>query len=206
MKNRFITFEGIDGSGKTTQAKLLAEHLKNIGTNIILTREPGGSKGGEEIRNLLVKGEKDRWSPETEILLFTAARRDHFERVVLPGLQNGKTVISDRFHDSTKVYQGATAANLAKTIDSLHKLMIPIEPDLTFIIDMEPELALCRGLLRKSGEDRFEEFGLKFQKKLRRGFLQLAKDKNNRCVIINGNDKIKNISSKIIRVYNKRVS
>ena len=206
MKNRFITFEGIDGSGKTTQAKLLAEHLKNIGTNIILTREPGGSKGGEEIRNLLVKGEKDRWSPETEILLFTAARRDHFERAVLPGLQNGKTVISDRFHDSTKVYQGATAANLAKTIDSLHKLMIPIEPDLTFIIDMEPELALCRGLLRKSGEDRFEEFGLKFQKKLRRGFLQLAKDKNNRCVIINGNDKIKNISSKIIRVYNKRVS
>ncbi|MEM7777474.1 MAG: dTMP kinase, partial [Pseudomonadota bacterium] len=135
-RGRFITFEGIDGSGKSTQARLLADELRADGAEVVLTREPGGSDGAEEIRQLLVEGEPGRWSPETEILLFTAARRDHLERVIEPALAAGKTVISDRFADSTRVYQGATRGDLTEVVNALHTLMIGREPDLTLIIDM----------------------------------------------------------------------
>ncbi|MBU0778549.1 MAG: dTMP kinase [Alphaproteobacteria bacterium] len=184
---RFITFEGIDGSGKSTQARLLAYALRTGGTDVVLTREPGGSPGAEEIRNLLLTGNTDRWSAMTEILLFTAARRDHLEKTVLPALDAGKIVISDRFADSTRVYQGATRGDLRPTVDALHKLTIGREPDLTFIIDMDPAIALRRGLARSSGEDRFEDMGLSFQETLRHGFLTLARDNADRCVVIDGN-------------------
>jgi|TARA_R100000935_G_scaffold15618_3_gene31228 dTMP kinase len=184
---RFITFEGIDGSGKSTQARLLADALRTGGTDVVLTREPGGSPGAEEIRNLLLTGDTDRWSAMTEILLFTAARRDHLEKTVLPALDAGKIVISDRFADSTRVYQGATRGDLRPTVDALHKLTIGREPDLTFIIDMDPAIALRRGLARSSGEDRFEDMGLSFQETLRHGFLTLARDNADRCVVIDGN-------------------
>jgi dTMP kinase len=184
---RFITFEGIDGSGKSTQARLLANALRTGGTDVVLTREPGGSPGAEEIRNLLLTGDTDRWSAMTEILLFTAARRDHLEKTVLPALDAGKIVISDRFADSTRVYQGATRGDLRPTVDALHKLTIGREPDLTFIIDMDPAIALRRGLARSSGEDRFEDMGLSFQETLRHGFLTLARDNADRCVVIDGN-------------------
>ncbi|UTH43470.1 dTMP kinase [Loktanella salsilacus] len=184
---RFITFEGIDGSGKSTQARLLADALRADGTDVVLTREPGGSPGAEEIRNLLLTGDTDRWSAMTEILLFTAARRDHLEKTVLPALDAGKIVISDRFADSTRVYQGATRGDLRPTVDALHKLTIRREPDLTFIIDMDPAIALRRGLARSSGEDRFEDMGLSFQETLRHGFLTLARDNADRCVVIDGN-------------------
>ncbi|WP_341222892.1 dTMP kinase [Loktanella salsilacus] len=184
---RFITFEGIDGSGKSTQARLLADALRADGTDVVLTREPGGSPGAEEIRNLLLTGDTDRWSAMTEILLFTAARRDHLEKTVLPALDAGKIVISDRFADSTRVYQGATRGDLRPTVDALHKLTIGREPDLTFIIDMDPAIALRRGLARSSGEDRFEDMGLSFQETLRHGFLTLARDNADRCVVIDGN-------------------
>ncbi|MDQ7079079.1 MAG: dTMP kinase [Paracoccaceae bacterium] len=184
---RFITFEGIDGSGKSTQARLLADHLRDQGRDIVLTREPGGAAGAEEIRKLLVEGDPDRWSPETEILLFTAARRDHLERTILPALAAGKVVISDRFADSTRVYQGVARAGLRGLVDKLHALMIGREPDLTFIIDMDPEQALSRGLARQSGEDRFEDFGLPFQQALRQGFLDLAAEFPARCRVIDGN-------------------
>ncbi|MFT6537014.1 MAG: dTMP kinase [Loktanella salsilacus] len=184
---RFITFEGIDGSGKSTQARLLADALRADGTDVVLTREPGGSPGAEEIRNLLLTGDTDRWSAMTEILLFTAARRDHLEKTVLPALNAGKIVISDRFADSTRVYQGATRGDLRPTVDALHKLTIGREPDLTFIIDMDPAIALRRGLARSSGEDRFEDMGLSFQETLRHGFLTLARDNADRCVVIDGN-------------------
>ena len=183
----FISFEGIDGSGKSTQARALADHLRARGRDVILTREPGGSPGAEEIRALVLTGDADRWSAETEILLFTASRRDHLEKTILPGLGQGKTVISDRFADSTRVYQGATRGDLRHMVDNLHALMIGVEPDLTFIVDMDPGIALRRGLARQSGEDRFEDMGLAFQQTLRAGFLALAQTFPDRCILIDGN-------------------
>ena len=183
----FISFEGIDGSGKSTQARALADHLRARGRDVILTREPGGSPGAEEIRALVLTGDPDRWSAETEILLFTASRRDHLEKTILPGLGQGKTVISDRFADSTRVYQGATRGDLRHMVDNLHALMIGVEPDLTFIVDMDPGIALRRGLARQSGEDRFEDMGLAFQQTLRAGFLALAQTFPDRCILIDGN-------------------
>lgn len=194
---RFITFEGIDGSGKSTQARRFADHLRGQGVDVVLTREPGGSPGAEEIRQLVLTGDPDRWSPETEILLFTAARRDHLEKTIAPALAAGQTVISDRFADSTRVYQGATRGDLRAMVDSLHSLMIGREPDLTFIIDMDPATALARGLARKSGEDRFEDFGLSFQETLRHGFLALAHANPTRCVLIDGNRTADQIASEI---------
>jgi dTMP kinase len=186
-EGRFITFEGIDGSGKSTQARRLATTLQARGVPVVLTREPGGSPGAEEIRRLLVEGDPHRWSAETETLLFTAARRDHLERTILPALHAGRTVVSDRFADSTRVYQGAVRADARTLVDTLHGLMIGREPDLTFVIDMDPREALTRGLARRSGEDRFEEFGPEFQERLRAGYLSLVRDFPDRCVLIDGN-------------------
>jgi dTMP kinase len=189
MAALFITFEGIDGSGKSTQARHLADALPNA----ILTREPGGSKGAEEIRGLLVEGKPDRWSAETELLLFTAARRDHLEKTIRPALDRGITVVCDRFADSTRVYQGATRGDLRGKVDALHSLMIGREPDLTILIDMDPEIALQRGLARSSGEDRFEDMGLGFQRALRAGFLELAAQETDRWRVIDGNRSIKDV-------------
>ena len=197
-KGVFLTFEGIDGSGKSSQAKLLAATLRERGMNVVHTREPGGSIGAEEIRKLLVEGDPGRWSPETEILLFYAARRDHLERTILPALERGEIVISDRFADSTRVYQGAVRSGLRETVDAIHTLMIGMEPDRTFIIDLDPKAALARGLARKSGEDRFEDFGLDFQHRLRDGFKALAKSEPKRCLLIDGNREIDAISAKIL--------
>lgn len=183
---RFITFEGIDGSGKSTQVKRLETRLRDQGRAVTRTREPGGSPGAEDIRRLLVEGDPDKWSPETELLLFNAARRDHLEKLINPALERGEVVISDRFADSTRVYQGATRGDLRAVVDQLHALMIGREPDITLIIDMDPQAALTRGLARQSGEDRFEDFGLPFQEKLRAGFLDLAQSEE-RCHLINGN-------------------
>lgn len=183
----FITFEGIDGSGKSTQARRLADLLRAEGREVTLTREPGGSPGAEDIRKLLVSGAADRWSPETEILLFTAARRDHLERTILPALAAGRIVISDRFADSTRVYQGAARADLRGLVDRLHAEVIGREPDLTLVIDMDPATALARGLARRSGEDRFEDMGGAFQDRLRAGFLALAAEAPARVRLVDGN-------------------
>ena len=126
LSGKFISFEGIDGCGKSTQAKILSTELRACGNKVLLTREPGGLEGAEEIRNLLLTGNPDRWSAETEILLFTAARRDHLERTILPALQSGTTVICDRFSvDSTRVYQGVTRGDLRDLVDQLDDAMIP---------------------------------------------------------------------------------
>ena len=183
---RFITFEGIDGSGKSTQARRFAEHLGGQGADVVLTREPGGSPGAEEIRQLVLTGDPDRWSAETEILLFTASRRDHLEKTIEPALSAGKHVISDRFADSTRVYQGATRGDLRDMVDSLHRLMIGREPDLTILIDMDPKVALARGLARETSEQRFEDMGLSFQEKLRAGFLSLAEEAPERWRVVDG--------------------
>ena len=149
-KGLFLSFEGIDGSGKSTQSKLLADALCQSGRTVTLTREPGGSPGAEEIRSLLVQGDPARWSPETEMLLFYAARRDHLERTIRPALKSGHVVISDRFADSTRVYQGATRGDLRPLVDDLHRLVIGQEPDITIVVDMDPETALQRFRLSPS--------------------------------------------------------
>lgn len=185
-RGRFISFEGIDGCGKSTQAKLLADRLRKSGKEVVLTREPGGAPGAEEIRRLLVDGPPDRWSPETEILLFTAARRDHWERIIDPALRRGATVITDRFADSTRVYQGTTRGDLVRLVDDLHRMMIGAEPDVTFVIDMSPTEALARARRRHGGEDRFEGFGPGFQMLLRQGFVALAQRAPARVRLIDG--------------------
>lgn len=183
----FISFEGIDGSGKSTQARRLADHLRAMGRDVIHTREPGGSVGAEEIRALVLQGDPDRWSPETEILLFTAARRDHLERTITPALDAGKVVICDRFADSTRMYQGASRGDLRALVDRLHALMIGREPDLTVLIDMDPETGLSRALGRDGVDTRFETFGLDLQQKMRAGFLDLARANPDRFRVIDGN-------------------
>ena len=201
MDGKFITFEGIDGCGKSTQANLLYQKLNTPNGSCILTREPGGSIGAEEIRNLLVTGKSSRWSSETEILLFTAARRDHMERTIMPAINIGKTVISDRFFDSTRIYQGTASSELMALADKLHNLIIKIVPDLTFIIDMDPKRALARGLARDSGEDRFEELGEPFQTKLRQQFIELAHSEEKRCFLIDGNKDISVVAAEILSIY-----
>ncbi|MBI1219225.1 MAG: dTMP kinase [Rhodobacteraceae bacterium] len=185
-RGAFISFEGIDGSGKSTQARLLADTLRAQGRDVVLTREPGGSPGAEEIRRLVLEGDPDRWSAETEILLFTAARRDHLEKTIRPALVAGKIVITDRFADSTRLYQGITRGDLRETVDRLHALMIGVEPDLTFIIDMDPGVGLARALARKGTEERFEAFGEPMQARMRAGFLALAAEFPARSVVIDG--------------------
>jgi dTMP kinase len=174
MAGLFLSLEGIDGSGKSTQARLLADRLRAAGHAITLTREPGGSPGAEEIRRLVLEGATDRWSAETEILLFTAARRDHLEKTIRPALARGEIVVTDRFADSTRVFQGLTRGDLAATVDRLHSLMIGVEPDLTLLFDLDPRQGLARATTRPGSELRFEDMGLAFQEKARAGFLALA--------------------------------
>ncbi len=195
IKAQFITLEGVDGSGKSTQAKLLKEALEAEGRSVLLTREPGGSPGAEEIRSLVLEGEPDRWSAETEILLFTAARRDHLERTILPALAAGTIVICDRFVDSTRVYQGLTRGDLRDVVDKLHALMIGREADLTLLFDMDPKLGLARAKARQTSEERFEDMGLEMQLAMRQGFLALAKGAPERFAVIDAGRDIEAIAA-----------
>ena len=185
-RGAFLSFEGIDGSGKSTQARLLAAALCETGASVTLTREPGGSPGAEEIRRLVLEGDADRWSPQTELLLFTAARRDHLEKTIRPSVARGEVVITDRFADSTRMYQGLTRGNLAAEVDALHALMIGIEPDLTFLIDIPPEVGLARATARAGAEMRFEGMGLEVQSRARNGFLALSARHPARFRVIDG--------------------
>ena len=196
----FISFEGIDGSGKSTQARRLAEALRNTGRDVVLTREPGGSPGAEEIRRLVLEGDKDRWSAETEILLFTAARRDHLERVIAPALARGAVVICDRFADSTRMYQGLGRSDLRGLVDQLHELMIGREPDLTELIDIDPGVGLGRALSRGGGEARFESFGEGMQARMRAGFLALAQEFAPRFAVIDGARDLDAVAEDVARV------
>ncbi len=212
----FLSFEGIDGSGKSTQTRLLAEALRTRGLTVVLTREPGGSAGAEEIRSLVLEGHADRWSPETELLLFTAARRDHLEKTIRPALARGEVVICDRFADSTRIYQGLTRHDLADTVNRLHDLMIGTEPDLTFLIDIDPAAGLARATARAGvgagvgagagagagvgagAEMRFEGMGIALQTRARAGFLALASAAPARFRTLNGDRRSEIIAAEIL--------
>ena len=185
----FISFEGIDGSGKSTQARMLADALRALDHSVLLTREPGGSPGAEDIRRLVLEGDPDRWSPETEILLFTAARRDHLEKTIRPALARGDVVITDRFADSTRMYQGirrGEGADLRAMVDDLHARMIGVEPDLTILVDIDAATGHSRAVARAGLEQRFEDMGTALQARMRAGFLTLAQTEP-RFAIIDGN-------------------
>ncbi len=184
----FITLEGIDGAGKSTQARRLCARLEAAGQTVVATREPGGAPGAEEVRRLLVEGPPGRWSPEAEILLFTAARRDHVERVISPALQRGDAVVCDRYVDSTRAYQGD--GELRGIVDLLHSALIKCDPDLTLIFDLDPAAGLERTSARGNHhdedvvEDRFEQRGVAFQSALRGRFLEIADADPDRCTVI----------------------
>jgi dTMP kinase len=181
----FITFEGGEGAGKSTQIKRLAERLRATRVEVVLTREPGGSPGAESIRNLLLNGEADRWSPMTETLLMNAARRDHIERVIAPALARGAVVLCDRFADSTRAYQGAGGSVDALLISTLELAVVgDNRPDLTLIFDLPVEEGLRRALARAGGEDRFESKGAAFHERLRAAYLDIARSEAERCAII----------------------
>lgn len=183
-QGRFITFEGGEGAGKSTQLRRLAARLAP-GREVVATREPGGSPGAESIRDLLVNGAADRWSPVTETLLMYAARRDHVERVITPALARGAWVVCDRFADSTRAYQGAAGGTDPLLISSLETYVLAgVRPDLTLILDLPTEAGLARAGGRGDAESRFESKGLAFHERLRAAFLDIARAEPDRCAVI----------------------
>ena len=182
---RFITLEGGEGAGKSTQAKKIAAALKKRGIRCVSTREPGGSPGAEQIRDLIVHGEKGRWDPLTETLLIFAARADHVARTIRPALADKKWVICDRFTDSTFAYQGAGRGLARETIRRLDAVVLhDFRPDLTFILDLPVEAGLARTAKRPHGASRFESFDIAFHERLRRAFLDIARRDKKRCVVV----------------------
>lgn len=202
----FITFEGCDGSGKTAQAKLLADALISLGRDVLLTREPGGSPGAELIRTLLVTGATRRWDGRTEALLHYAARRDHVINNVKPALKKSKVVISDRFADSTVAYQGHGYGLSIKDIEKLHEITLAnFQPDLTFILDLPVEIGLQRAMRRGGPEDRYERMDISFHNRIRAGFLSIAEMNPNRCFVINADRKVATIHADILEISHQRL-
>ena len=180
-----ISFEGGEGAGKTTQIRRLAERLSQTGGEVVLTREPGGSPGAEALRDLLVQGDPDRWSPMSETLLLYAAREDHLERLIRPALARGAWVLTDRFADSTRAYQGAAGGAPQAFIRALEAAVVGADrPDLTLILDLPVEAGLARAADRGGREERFERKGRDFHERLRRGFLEIAAEEPDRCVLL----------------------
>ena len=207
MRGQFITFEGGEGAGKTTQINRLAQSLTAQGKKVATTREPGGTPEAEKIRDLLVQRDTGQWSPLSETLLLFAARTLHVERVIKPNLNDGKIVISDRFTDSTVAYQGYGHGLDLDIISGLKKTVLnDLEPNLTFILDIDAESGLTRSERRlasealaiKQKEDRFENLELDFHDKLRNGFLKIAKDNPNRCEVIDATQEIDAIAEQIL--------
>ena len=189
MRGRFITFEGGEGSGKSTHAALLAKHLEHLDIGVVLTREPGGSAGAEIIRHILLSGIAKPLGAETEAILFAAARDDHVRKTIRPALLAGKWVICDRFIDSTRVYQGALGKVDAALIRSLERVTVGAAmPDLTFLLDVPANVGLARAKRRRGGSstDRFEAESVEFHEALRRAYLALAESEPKRCVVIDG--------------------
>ncbi len=208
-KSFFITFEGGEGSGKSTQTKLLVEALTKRGSPCVLTREPGGSVGAEEIRNLVLRGDVNRWDAMTESLLMFAARRDHLRHTVWKALGEGKTVISDRFADSTMAYQGLGYAEKGigeKAVQALYDIVIgDFKPDLTIILDMPVDIGVARSLKRDSNSNRYERMGLEFHQNLREAFLKIAQKEPERCFIIDAKSTKEIIHQQVMDLVEQRL-
>lgn len=184
-KGRFITVEGGEGTGKSTQVRMLAEGLRSLGIAVVVSREPGGTPAAEDIRALLVEGAVRRWSPVSETLLHYAARREHLDRTILPALAAGQWVVCDRFADSTMAYQGCGLGLGREFVAGLHGLVVgDLGPDLTLVLDLPVEEGLARAGARAGGEDRYERMDLGFHQRVRDGFLAIARDEPERCVVI----------------------
>ena len=202
---RFITLEGGEGTGKSTQVKRLARALESKGLKVVTTREPGGSPGAEDIRKLLVEGEPGRWNPITETLLAYAARADHVARTIGPALKEGRWVISDRFSDSTYAYQGVGRGVERETIRRIDSAVLDdFAPDLTLILDLDVETGLARAHARAGGENRFEKFGVPFHEKLRQAFLDIARRNPDRCRVIDASGSEEQVAAEIFAAVGAR--
>jgi dTMP kinase len=207
MRGRFITFEGGEGTGKSTHAARLAERLKAFGVGVHLTREPGGSLGAEIIRYVILSGVAKPLGPETEAVLFAAARSDHLDTVIRPALDRGVWVICDRFADSTRVYQGVAGDVDVRSIRALERIVVgDTKPDLTFILDVPAQQGMQRAARRRGtdGADRFEDEALAFHEKLRDGFLMLAASEPQRCVLIDATEPKDDVAEQIWTIVNER--
>lgn len=211
MQGRFITFEGGEGTGKSTQIKLLADYLQSQNVNVLLTKEPGGTEIGQELRRMLVTGDKDKFDAIAETLLYYADRRIHLEQKILPALNVGKWVISDRFADSTMAYQyyGYDKKVAKKVLENLYEITVGnLHPDLTIILDIDPKIGLARSLAKNGTmavqETRHESRGLEFHNKMREGFLEIAKT-SSRYVVLNADKSIEELHQDIIKVINERL-
>lgn len=184
-RERFITLEGGEGAGKSTQVRLLAAKLEEQGHKVVVTREPGGAPGAEAIRRLIVNGDTDRWTPKAEALLMFAAREDHLAQTIRPALARGDWVVCDRFVDSTMAYQGVAQKLGSKFVNDLRELVVGDDmPALTLVLDLAPETGLTRAGRRANGEDRYERMEIEFHQTLRQAFLDIAKNEPERCVVI----------------------
>ncbi len=196
---RFVTLEGGEGSGKSTQVRRLAEALRQKGLEVVATREPGGAPGAEEIRQLLVDGAVGRWDAMTETLLHFAARRDHLVRTVWPSLAAGRWVVSDRFADSTVAYQGYGHGLGRDTVARLYDVVVgTFRPDLTLVLDLPVEEGLRRAAARQGGEDRYERMDRDFHERLRQGFLDIARRDSDRCVVIDAGGDVEAVHARIM--------
>lgn len=204
-RGRFITFEGGEGSGKSTQVRRLVDDLRARGHEVVQTREPGGSTGAEAIRNLVVAGDAERWSPRTETLLMYAARSDHLERTIRPALEAGRWVVCDRFADSSRAYQGAGGGAPEAFIESLDAAVVgDDQPDLTLIFDLPVEVGLERAFGRGLFETRFESKGLAFHQRLRDGFLAIARRHADRCVLIDADGTEDEVAARVAAAVAER--
>jgi dTMP kinase len=207
MTGAFITFEGGEGSGKSTQAMLLWEAFKAAGIPCVKTREPGGTENAERIRSLLVSGSHEAWDPVTETLLFYAARAEHVNKLVKPSIAQGKTVICDRFADSTLVYQGVARGLSEAYVQSLHRLILGnFAPDLTIILDIAPEGGLKRAAGRGGAETRFESLDIGFHRQVRAGFLAIAEREPGRCLVIDADNELFKLHEGIVESVNRRLN
>lgn len=189
MRGKFLTLEGGEGAGKTTLIRTLESWLKDRGVEVVMTREPGGTPGAEQLRDILLKGATDRWSPVTEALLMYAARVDHVERLIEPALARGAWVISDRFADSTMAYQGTAGGVPVERIRQLHAAALgDFNPDLTLILDLDPRTGLERTVSRGEDATRFERFDADFHARLRQAFLDIAAREPERCMVLDAGE------------------
>lgn len=208
MKGKFITFEGGEGTGKSTHAETLARRLESLGLGVVLTREPGGSPGAEIMRHVLLSGAAKPFGPEAEAMLFAAARDDHLQCTILPALDAGRWVVCDRFADSTRIYQGVVGNVERRFINALERVSLRgVRPDITFVLNVPVAVGLERAARRRGGADpdRFEAENVEFHEKLSQAYLALAASEPERCVIIDANASRKEVAKRIWATVNARL-